>query len=100
MHYFLRSLPVVATALTLVTAGPTVTIPAGTVYGTTCPNGANAFLSLPFAVPPVGDLRWTLPQAYNQSFPGNSYNATKLGNICVQFGGKEFTDPQPDFEDW
>ncbi|KAE9367547.1 alpha/beta-hydrolase [Stipitochalara longipes BDJ] len=99
MRSFLRFLPVVATALTLVRAGPTVTIPAGTVYGTTCPNGANAFLSLPFAVPPVGDLRWTSPQAYNQSFPSSGYNATKLGNICVQFGGTEFTDPQPDFED-
>jgi hypothetical protein len=69
MHSFLRSLFVVAFGLIPVKAAPTVTIPAGTLHGTTCPNGASAFLSIPFAIPPIGSLRWTSPQAYNETFP-------------------------------
>jgi carboxylesterase type B len=100
MHSFLRSLSVVATSLAIVGAAPTVELPSGTLIGTTCPNGANAFISVPFAVPPVGELRWTSPQAYNQSFPGGTRNATTPGNICIQFGGNEFSDPGPEAEDW
>jgi hypothetical protein len=48
--------PIATSALALVSASPTVTIPAGTLHGATCSNGANAFLSVPFAVPPVGSL--------------------------------------------
>ncbi len=99
MRSFLRSLLVAAPALTLVRAAPSVTIPAGTLQGTTCSNGASAFLSVPFAVPPVGGLRWTSPQAYNQTFPASGYNATTKGTICIQFGA-EFTDAGPESEDW
>lgn len=100
MHSFLGSLSTVAISLALVGASPTAELPSGTVLGTTCPNGASAFISVPFAVPPVGNLRWTPPQAYNQSFPGGIYNATSPGNICIQFGGTEFSDPGPESEDW
>ncbi|WP_165073136.1 carboxylesterase/lipase family protein [Paludisphaera rhizosphaerae] len=34
----------------------------GTVEGTTRPNGVRAFLGIPFAEPPLGDLRWKPPQ--------------------------------------
>ena len=100
MHSFLCFLSVVASGCALVTAAPSVTIPAGTIQGTTCPNGASAFFSVPFAVPPVGNLRWTSPQAYNQSFPASGYNATTKRPICIQFGGPEFTDPGTPSEDW
>jgi carboxylesterase type B len=99
MHSFPRSLAVVATGLALVTAAPSVTIPAGTLQGTTCSNGASAFLSIPYAMPPVGNLRWTSPQAYNQTFPASGYNATTKGAICIQFG-TEFTEPGAMLEDW
>jgi len=99
MHSFLRSLSVIALGLALVTAAPSVTIPAGTLLGTTCSNGASAFLSIPFAMPPVGSLRWTSPQAYNQTFPASGYNATTKGAICIQFG-TEFTEPGPTSENW
>ena len=100
MHSFLPSLSVVATGLALVRAAPSVTIPAGTLQGTTCSNGASAFLSIPFAVPPVGNLRWTSPQAYNQTFPASGYSATTKGAICIQFGGKEFSQNGTSSEDW
>jgi hypothetical protein len=99
MHSFLRSLSVVATGLALVTAVPNVTIPAGTLQGTTCSNGASAFLSIPFAMPPIGSLRWTSPQAYNQTFPASGYNATTKGAVCIQFG-TEFEEPGTTSEDW
>ena len=99
MHSFLCSLSIATSALALASASPTVTIPAGTLHGATCSNGANAFLSVPFAVPPVGSLRWTSPRAYNQTFPANGYNATTRGPICIQFG-KDFSDPGIESEDW
>lgn len=100
MHSFLRSFSVVALALALVNAAPSFTIPAGTLHGTTCSNGASAFLSVPFAVPPVGNLRWASPQAYNQTFPASGYNATTKGAACIQFGGREFTIAGTPSEDW
>jgi len=48
MHSFLRSLSIVALSLTLVGAAPSLSIPAGTLHGTKCSNGASAFLSIPF----------------------------------------------------
>jgi carboxylesterase type B len=99
MHSFLRSLSVAAPALALVRATPSVTIPAGTLQGTTCSNGASAFLSIPFALPPVGGLRWTSPQAYNRTFPASGYNATTKSAECIQFG-TEFTEPGLQSEDW
>jgi hypothetical protein len=99
MHSFLRSLSVLVTGLTLVRAAPNVTIPAGTLHGTTCSNGASAFFAIPFAVPPVGSLRWTSPKLYEQKFPATGYNATTKSAACIQFGS-EFTQSGQTSEDW
>jgi hypothetical protein len=101
MRPLLHAMFIVASSLAFIGALPSVTIPAGTLKGKSCPNGASAFLSVPFAVPPVGDLRWTAPQVYNETFPAGGYDATKSGPLCIQFGGKEFveSDAQP-LEDW
>jgi len=99
MNSFLRCISVAALGLILAKAQPYVTLPAGTVHGTTCSNGASAFLSVPFAIPPVGTLRWTSPQAYNETFPVGGYNATTKGAACIQFG-TEFTEGGPISEDW
>ncbi|CAH0048176.1 unnamed protein product [Clonostachys solani] len=47
----------------------------------------DAFLGIPFAQPPVGPLRFKLPQSYNESFDG-SRNATQYGYSCMQYGQK------------
>lgn len=47
----------------------------------------DAFLGIPFAQPPVGPLRFKLPQSYNESFDENR-NATQYGYSCMQYGQK------------
>jgi para-nitrobenzyl esterase len=62
-------------------AGPQVTIAQGVLSGTT--DGViSVFKGIPFAAPPVGDLRWRAPQP-----PPNwtgSRDASQFGPICPQ----------------
>ena len=49
-------------------------------------NGVNEFLGIPYAAPPVGNLRWRAPRRYG-SFPGFFLEATQFGSECTQAGG-------------
>ena len=53
-----------------VAAGPIVTTAEGRVEGLVA-NGVAQFLGVPFAAPPVGDLRWTPPKKHE---PWNRYS--------------------------
>jgi para-nitrobenzyl esterase len=46
----------------------------------------NEFLGIPYAAPPVGDLRWRPPKRYG-AFPGFILQATHFGSQCTQPGG-------------
>src|SRR6185295_16381341 len=64
-------------------SSPRVSIDAGTLAGRVdSASGALVFLGIPYAAPPVGDLRWRPPR------PASSWNgvrpADKLGFNCVQ----------------
>ncbi len=48
--------------------------------------GMNAFLGIPYAASPVGDLRWRPPKRYG-AFPGFFLEATQFGSECTQAGG-------------
>jgi para-nitrobenzyl esterase len=64
---------------------PIVTTAQGQVQGMTVDEGSVAFLGIPYAAPPVGDLRWKEPQpavAWQGVRDGSHY-----GHRCVQFGG-------------
>lgn len=45
----------------------------------------DAFLGMPFAQPPLGDLRFRRPQYINSSFE-DERNATEYGYSCMQYG--------------
>ena len=49
------------TSLTFAIEEP-ITLTSGQVAGTALESGVQAFLGIPFAAPPVGDLRWRAPQ--------------------------------------
>lgn len=95
-----KSLSVLCAAtVALAQSAPTVTISNGALQGGKCPQtDINYFLSIPYANPPVGDLRFAAPQAYNQSFT-ETYNATNKAPACPQFG-TFFVETGAQSEDW
>ncbi|HST08125.1 MAG TPA: carboxylesterase family protein [Gemmatimonadaceae bacterium] len=71
-------------------AAPTVTIDTGTLEGLDTA-GVMVFRGVPYAAPPVGDLRWKPPQ------PAKSWTgvrpATQLGHNCIQHQPYSDIDP-------
>lgn len=54
----------------------------GLLSGVTLPSGVQAYKGIPFAAPPVGDLRWKEPQPV-ANWTGVR-KADQFGNVCVQ----------------
>lgn len=73
-------------------AAPVVTIDTGTLRGTET-GTANVFKGIPFAIPPVGPLRWTSP-ARPAAWSGER-DASAFGPRCIQaVGMARGTTPQ------
>ena len=60
---------------------PVVHAPAGDLQGLSAA-GVGQFLGIPYAKPPVGDLRWRPPQPVARW--GDTLQATNFANTCVQ----------------
>jgi para-nitrobenzyl esterase len=69
----------------------------GTVLGFDTGNGAQGWLGLPYAAPPVGDLRWRAPQP-PQPWTG-ARNALVAGASCPQLGGPLSDVPRNTYND-
>ena len=63
MQFLKICLPLFALALPLAAQGPIVTTAQGQVMGDSLKAGGAVFKAIPFAQPPVGDLRWREPVA-------------------------------------
>src|SRR5215211_8896687 len=63
-------------------SGPIVTVTGGQVRGATLDKGGAVFKGIPFAQPPVGDLRWREPIPVKPW--AGVREATTFGAICAQ----------------
>lgn len=63
------------------TVGQTVQTGSGTVQGHAAANatGVSEYLGIPFAKPPVGELRWAAPQKYSGNSTINGTNFVSHG---------------------
>ncbi|HLI30649.1 MAG TPA: carboxylesterase family protein [Gemmataceae bacterium] len=77
-------------------AGPRVTTAEGTVEGVIA-NGANQFLGIPYAEPPVGNLRWR-PAVLHAPWKG-VLKAIAYAPICAQGSLGPFSGPPNSNED-
>ncbi|HXM54077.1 MAG TPA: carboxylesterase family protein, partial [Candidatus Dormibacteraeota bacterium] len=66
-------------------AGPLLAVTDGGLLRGTQHAGVREFLGVPYAAPPVGDLRWRAPQAHARW--GGVRDATSFGAHCAQPAG-------------
>lgn len=64
--------------------GPIVRTTRGTIRGIHAGENANAFLGVPYAAPPVGDLRFQPPQALLRKHDDENIDGTQLRSACMQ----------------
>ena len=69
---------------------PTVNIKNGSYYGLHNPTyNQDLFLGMPFAQPPLNDLRFNLPMSLNTSWT-KAKNATQYGYECYGYGSDQW----------
>ncbi|KAG8817690.1 hypothetical protein FRC19_011208 [Serendipita sp. 401] len=62
---------------------PIIKTTSGKLQGTAITNSTNAYLGIPYAIPPLGQLRFAAPlELYT---PTITRNATGFGSSCIQF---------------
>ena len=73
-----------------VAAGQTVTVTGGQIRGAMLDKGGAVFKGIPFAAPPVGELRWREP-APVKPWTGVR-DATAFGAICAQNSSPQYSN--------
>ena len=70
-----------ASLLSTADASPAIVTKSGPLKGIQTPT-TNEYLGIPYAVPPVGNLRWTPPHPFGKWH--GVFQATQFGNFCTQ----------------
>ena len=81
MGLFAFVLSTVAYASMIAVRGDPVQTDSGLVAGTEAQSGVKAYFGIPYAKPPVGDLRWKAPQPIKWS---GVWNADRKAPECIQ----------------
>ena len=82
-----------ASSSPLSSGAPTVSLKNGTVVGEHNANyNQDFFLGVPFAQPPVGELRFRNPQSINSTY-NSTLQATAYAPECVGYGGDDLGYP-------
>ncbi|PVF98770.1 alpha/beta-hydrolase [Serendipita vermifera] len=77
---------------------PIIQTTSGKLQGVAVSNTTNAYLGLPFAIPPIGQLRFQAPRPLVT--PNIARNATSFGPACVQLPATVFLEsPSGESED-
>jgi para-nitrobenzyl esterase len=74
--------PAQSQIVTVPVPGDPVTVDSGRIAGKVLPSGVRAYLGIPFAAPPVRELRWRAPQPI-APWQG-VYNADRFAPECIQ----------------
>src|SRR5579862_2522613 len=78
-------------------SGPIVDTKEGPVQGFLANDGVVQFLGIPYAAPPIGNLRWRPPVAH--AAWTKVLKATAFGPQCAQTQGSPFSGPPNNNED-
>lgn len=81
---------------------PTVSIDAGTMQGGRCTGSSDAvfYKAIPYAQPPIGELRFAPPEAYSGKYPKGSLLANESASDCIQFGTEFAINDTLTSENW
>jgi len=101
MGTFLTFFTIAAAIQSVCTAEqPKAQTKAGTLLGGHCSSdtGAVFFKAIPYAEPPVGNLRLEAPKPYDGSYPNGVLNASNPAPSCIQFS--VLAEDLKSAEDW